>query len=364
MRKMRIMVCAAAGLGFAVAAMASDDELNVYNWSDYIGENTIAEFEAETGIKVRYDVFDSNDILETKLLAGRSGYDVVVPSGNFLARQVQAGAFQPLDRTKLQNWGNLSPDIMDSVARAWDPDNRHGIVYMWGTTGIGYNVEKIAERMPDAPVDSLRMLFDPDIVARFADCGIHVLDAVDEVLPAALAYIGEKPDSKDPDILRKAEPVLKAMRPHVTKFHSSEYINALANGDICLAFGWSGDVFQASDRAVEANNGVEIAYTIPEEGALMWMDMMAIPNDAPNPEAAHLFIDYIMRPRVIAEATNYVYYANANPPSDPMIEPEIREDPAIYPTSEVMQKLYINTPYEPAEQRLINRIWTRVKTGR
>ncbi len=363
MRLMQSVVLVAAGLACAAAALAADRELNVYNWSDYIGETTISDFEAETGIKVRYDVFDSNDILETKLLAGQSGYDVVVPSGNFLARQIQAGAFQALDKSKLQNFDNLSPEIMADVAQAWDPDNSHGIVYMWGTTGIGYNVEKIAERMPDAPVDSLRMLFDPEIVSRFADCGIHVLDAADEVFPAALAYIGEKPDSKDPDVLRKAEPVLMAMRPHIAKFHSSEYINALANGDICLAFGWSGDVFQASDRAVEADNGVEVSYTIPEEGALMWMDMMAIPVDAPNPEAAHLFIDYIMRPKVIAEATNYVYYANANPSSDSMIEPEIREDPAIYPTPEVMQKLYINTPYGRSEQRLINRIWTRVKTG-
>lgn len=359
-----ILAGAMAGLFLASTAHATDNELNVYNWSDYIGENTIADFEAETGIKVRYDVFDSNDILETKLLAGQSGYDVVVPSGNFLARQVQAGAFQPLDKAKLGNLGNLSPEIMQDVAQAWDPENRHGVVYMWGTTGIGYNVDKIAERMPDAPVDSLRMLFDPEVVSKFADCGIHVLDAADEMIPAALAYIGEEPDSKDPAVIEKAEPVLQAMRPHVAKFHSSEYINALANGDICLAFGWSGDVFQAADRAAEADNGVRIAYTIPSEGALMWMDMMAIPVDAPNPEAAHTFINYIMRPEVIAEATNYVYYANANPASDPMIEQDILDDPAIYPTPEVMEKLYINTPYDVAGQRSINRIWTRVKTGR
>jgi len=364
MRTTQILTGAVASLFLAAAVQADDGELNVYNWSDYIGEDTIANFETETGIKVRYDIFDSNDILETKLLAGQSGYDVVVPSGNFLARQIQAGAFQPLDKAKLGNLGNLSPKIMQGVARAWDPENRHGVVYMWGTTGIGYNVDKIAERMPNAPVDSLRMLFDPDVAARFADCGIHVLDAADELIPAALAYLGEEPDSKDPAVIEKAEPVLMAMRPYVAKFHSSEYINALANGDICLAIGWSGDIFQAADRAAEADNGVEIAYTIPTEGALMWMDMMAIPKDAPNPEAAHRFIDYIMRPEVIAEATNYVYYANANPSSDTLIEPEILSDPAIYPTPDVMAKLYLNTPYGAAEQRLVTRLWTRVKTGR
>lgn len=364
MRMMGFVAGAIGGFAIAATALAENHELNIYNWSDYIGETTIADFEAETGIDVRYDVFDSNDVLETKLLAGQSGYDVVVPSGNFLARQIQAGAFQPLNKGKLQNLGNLSDKIMRSVSDAWDADNRYGIVYMWGTTGIGYNVQKIAERMPDAPVDSLRMLFDPDVVKNFADCGIHVLDAADELVPAALAYIGEQPDSKDAAVLEKAEPILMAMRPHVAKFHSSEYINALANGDICLAFGWSGDVFQAADRAVEAGSGVEIAYSIPTEGALMWMDMMAIPKDAPNPDAAHLFIDYIMRPNVIAEATNYVYYANANPSSDSLIESEIIENPAIYPTSDVMANLYVNTPYDHAKQRLVNRIWTRVKTGR
>ncbi len=343
---------------------AAQGELNIYNWSDYIGEDTIANFEAETGINVRYDVFDSNDILETKLLAGNTGYDVVVPSGSFLARQILAGVFQPLDKTKLANYGNLSSETMARVSETWDPNNQYGVVYMWGTTGLGYNTAMIKERMPDAPVDSLAMIFDPDILSRFADCGVHIIDAADEVIPAALTYIGLDPDSKEPGVLAQAEPVLNAMRPHVTKFHSSEYINALANGDICLALGWSGDVLQAADRAAEAENDVEVAYAIPREGALMWMDLMAVPADAPNAENAHAFIDYMMRPEVIAEATNYVWYANANAASNSLVEPDILGDPTIYPTPDVMANLYLTTPYSPRAQRFVNRIWTRVKAGR
>ncbi len=344
------------------AAPAEQPVVNVYNWSDYIDEDILAEFEAETGIRVVYDVFDSNDILETKLLAGGSGYDVVVPTGTFLARQIRAGVFRKLDKSKLTNIGN----VWDVVARrttTYDPDNAYSVNYMWGTTGIGYNEEMIAARMPDAPVDSWALVFDPDIVSKFADCGVHMLDAGDEMIPAALHYLGEDPNSHDPAVIAKAEAVLMAIRPYIQKFHSSEYINALANGDICLAVGWSGDVLQARDRADEAENGVSVAYSTPKEGALMWFDQMAIPADAPHPNNAHTFIDYILRADVMARASNYVYYANGNKASQALLDEEVIGDPAIYPTAEALERLYTTTPYDPATQRVVTRLWTNVKNA-
>jgi len=363
MTKPLLLFAAALAAALAPALAKAEGELNVFNWSDYIGETTIEDFQKETGIKTRYDVYDSNDILETKLLAGKTGYDVVVPTGSFLARQIQAGVFMKLDKAKLPNLKNLDPAIMARVDRNWDPGNQYAIPHMWGTTGVGYNVDKIKQRMADAPVDSLRMLFDPAVVAKFADCGIHVLDAPDELIPAALKYLGLDPNSHDAKVIEQAEAVLMAMRPHVAKFHSSEYINALANGDICLAFGWSGDMFQAHDRAAEAGNNVVIDYRIPKEGALLWVDMMAIPADAPNADNAHVFLDYMMRPEVIAAATNYVQYANGNAASKSLIDPEITGNPSIYPTPEVIENLYLITPQAPREQRLMTRLWTRVKSG-
>ncbi|SLN16399.1 polyamine ABC transporter substrate-binding protein [Oceanibacterium hippocampi] len=354
---------AAVGLLALTSSIAlAEGVVHVYNWSDYIDEEILSDFEQETGIKVVYDVFDSNDILETKLLTGGTGYDVVVPTGTFLNRQIQAGVFQPLDKSKLPNIANMDPAIMKRVA-IHDPDNKYAVNYMWGTTGIGYNVDKIKERMPDAPVDSWRMIFDPEVVSKFADCGIQILDAADELIPAALNYIGENPDSHDPDVIAKAEPVLKAIRPYISKFHSSEYISALANGDICLAVGWSGDVLQARDRAAEAGNNVSVEYTIPKEGTLMWFDNLAIPADAPHPDNALAFINYLMRPEVIAKATNYVYYANGNKASKSLVDPEVTGDPAIYPSDEVVDRLYVTTPYDRKSQRIVTRLWTNLKAN-
>ncbi|GAB4352872.1 MAG: polyamine ABC transporter substrate-binding protein [Kiloniellaceae bacterium] len=351
----------ALALAFA-PAQAQEKVVNVYNWSDYIDESILEDFEKETGIKVVYDVFDSNEVLETKLLAGGTGYDVVVPTGTFLARQIQAGAFQKLDKSKLPNLSNMW-DVVEKRTAKYDPGNDYSINYMWGTTGIGYNEEKITERMADAPVNSWRMLFDPEVVSKFADCGIHVLDAPTELIPAALNYIGEDPDSQDPDVIAKAEDVLMAVRPYIQKFHSSEYINALANGDICLALGWSGDVLQARDRAAEANNGVTINYVIPDEGALMWFDQMAIPADAPHPDNAHTFLNYIMRPEVMAKASNYVYYANGNKASQEFLNEDVIGDTAIYPNQAALDKLYTTSPYAPNVQRVVTRLWTKVKSG-
>ncbi len=345
------------------AGVAAAEEVRVFNWSDYIDEDLLTKFEDETGIDLIYDVFDSNELLETKLLAGGSGYDVVVPSGTFLQRQIQAGAFQPLDYSKLPNAVNLWDVIKERTAQ-YDPGNKYSINYMWGTTGIGVNVNKVKEVLgDDAPIDSLALIFDPANMEKLQACGVHFLDAPTEMIPAALAYLGENPDSMDKDVLAKAEPVLEAVRPHVLKFHNSEYINALANGDICVAFGWSGDVLQARDRADEADNGVEIAYHAPKEGALMWFDQMAIPVDAPNPDGAHKFLNFIMDAQNMAAATNYVYYANGNLASQEYIDPEILEDPAIYPDEDTMKHLYTTRPYDAKTQRFVTRMWTKIKSG-
>ncbi|MFO8128256.1 polyamine ABC transporter substrate-binding protein [Yoonia sp.] len=351
----------------AAAALAAQagwaEEVRVYNWSDYIDEDLLAKFEEETGYDLIYDVFDSNEVLETKLLAGGSGYDVVVPSATFLQRQISAGAFQPLDKSKLSNIGNLW-DVVEARTETYDPGGNYSINYMWGTTGIGVNVDKVTEILgEDAPMNSLDLIFDPANMEKLAACGVHFLDAPTELIPAALQYIGEDPDAKDEETLAKAEPVLSAVRPYVQKYHSSEYISALANGDICVAFGWSGDILQSRDRADEADNGVEIAYNAPVEGALMWFDQMAIPVDAPNHEGAHAFLDFILDAENIAAASNYVYYANGNEASKPLLLEDVIGDPAIYPDEATLETLYTTTPYDARAQRFVTRMWTRVKSG-
>ncbi len=345
----------------AGAAMA--EEVHVYNWSDYIDESLLTKFQEETGITLIYDVFDSNELLETKMLAGGSGYDVVVPTAGFLQRQIQAGAFQKLDYSKLPNAVNMWDVIKERTAQ-YDPGNEYSINYMWGTTGIGVNVEKVKEVLgDDAPIDSLALIFDPSNMEKLQKCGVHFLDAPTEMIPAALAYLGENPDSFDPDVIAKAGPVLSAVAPYVQKFHSSEYINALANGDICVAFGWSGDVLQARDRADEADNGVEIAYHAPKEGALMWFDQMAIPVDAPNPDGAHKFLNFMMDAHNAAAASNYVYYANGNKASQEFLEEDVIGDPAIYPDEETLKHLYTTRPYPAKVQRVVTRLWTKIKSG-
>jgi putrescine transport system substrate-binding protein len=360
---MKIAAILSASVLALSAAAADAAELKVYNWSDYIDEEILKEFEAETGIKVTYDVFDSNEVLETKLLAGGTGYDIVVPTGTFLARQIQAGVFQKLDKSKLPNLKNMDPVITTRLEK-YDPGNEYAINYMWGTTGIGMNVAKVKERLgEDAELNSWDIVFNVDKISKLADCGVYMLDTSEEIVPAALNYLGLDPDSNNPDDLAKAEELLLKIRPHVSKFHSSEYINALANGDICVAVGWSGDVLQARDRAAEADQGVEIAYEIPKEGALMWFDNMAIPSDAANVEQAHIFLDYLMRPEVIAKASNYVYYANGNLASKPMLNEDVIGDTAIYPDDGTMNRLYTTSPKDSKTQRLLTRLWTTVVTG-
>ncbi|WP_370152786.1 polyamine ABC transporter substrate-binding protein [Ferrovibrio sp.] len=361
---MRLTALAAALLA-AVAALpaaAQDKVVNVYNWSDYIDPDVLKDFEAETGIKVRYDVYDSNDTLESKLLAGKTGYDIVVPTQYYMARQVQAKLLQPLDKSKLPNLKNLDPAQMQRLAR-FDPDNRHAVIYMWGTSGIGLNPDKIKQRLPNPPANSLRMLFDPEIVSKFADCGVEVLDAPDEVMVAALKYLGLDPNAKDAESIRKAEEVLLKVRPYIRKFHSSQYINGLANGDICLAYGFSGDILQARTRAEEAKKGVRVQYLLPKEGAQQWFDVMAIPADAPHVDNAHAFINYILQPKVIAKITNAVQYPNAVPASLQFIDKEAMADRDVFPPASALGRLYTVEPFKQAEQRLLTRAWTRVKGG-
>jgi putrescine transport system substrate-binding protein len=349
----------------AATAPAAEEEkvLNVYNWSDYIAPDTLAKFEKETGIKVTYDVFDSNEVLETKLVTGNTGYDVVVPSLTFLARQIQAGVFMPLDKTKIPNLSNMDPEIQANIAKL-DPGNTHSVNYLWGTTGIGYNVKKIKEIFGDtAPVDSWALVFDPANLAKLKECGVYMLDTPSEIIPPVLNYLGEEPNSFDPAVIAKAEARLKELRPSITQFHSSEYINALANGDACVAVGWSGDIFQAATRAEEANNGVEIAYVIPKEGAPMWFDMMAIPKDAKHPNNAHAFINFILRPEIAAEISNYVAYASANKAALANIDAELKANPGVYPTEEAKKGLFSLAVLPPEVDRLFNRIWTGLKTG-
>lgn len=338
---------------------ATANVVNFYNWSDYIDDRTLADFTAETGIAVRYDVYDSNDVLEGKLLAGNTGYDVVVPTGNYFEVQRRTGLYQPLDKSKLANYGNLDRQILARIERI-DPGNEHTVPYAWGTTGLGLDLDKIAARLPDAPLDSWALLFDPDNARNLADCGITLLDAPDEMDEIALNYLGYSPESLEVAQLEEAMALVAAIRPYVRYFHSSQYIDDFANGEVCLVMGWSGDLYQAMG---DARPGLNLDYVIPKEGTVLWFDLMAVPADAPHPDNAHALIDYLMRPEVAARITNKTYFANGNAAALELVDAEIRDDPAIYPPPEVMARLFPNPVKEPSYVRSRNRLWTRVKTG-
>jgi putrescine transport system substrate-binding protein len=342
---------------------AREKVLNVYNWSDYIDPTVLEEFTKKTGIKVNYDVFDSNPVLETKMLTGHTNYDIVVPSAPFLQRQISAGVFQKLDKSKLPNLKNLDPDMMKRIA-VYDPDNEHSVPYMWVTSGPGYNVAKIKERLPDAPVDSLRMIYDPKVVSKFQDCGVSMLDEASEVVGSVLIYLGKNPRSNSPEDLQAAENTLMAIRPFLRYMHSSRYIDDLANGETCLALGWSGDIKQARDRAREAGKGIEIDYRIPKEGTIMNFDMLAVPADAPHPQNAFEFINFLLEPEVAAKNTDLVKYANVNTASTPLLNEAVRNDPNIYPPADILAKLVPEPPRTSEYNRLLTRMWTRFKTGK
>jgi putrescine transport system substrate-binding protein len=357
-------ILAAIALAVAsTAAPAQERVVNVYNWSDYIDPKMLEEFTQETGIKVVYDTYDNNEIVETKLLAGRSGYDLVVPSGPFLQRLIKAKIFRPLEKDKLPNLVNLWPEITQRLA-VFDPGNQYAVNYMWGTTGLGINVKKVRERLGDMPLNTWDLLMKPELSSKLKDCGIYVLDSPEDLFPGILAYLGLDPDSKRAEDLKRAGDALFRIRGNVQKYHSSEYINALANGDICFAVGYSGDVLQARSRAQEAKNGQEIAYLIPREGALMWFDSFAIPADAKNVAEAHEFLNFMMRPQVAAANTNFVSYASGNLAAKSLVDPEILNNPGVYPDDATFKRLFTNTAYDDRTQRTVTRLWTRVKTGR
>ena len=362
MRSLARSLMPIAVLSVTAAAMAEDSVVNIYNWSDYIDPDVLTAFTEETGIKVNYDTYDNNDIVETKLLAGGSGYDIVVPTDSNMSREIKAGTLMKLDKSKLPNLVHMWPLVMQRLS-AYDPGNEYAVNHMWGTTGLGVNVDKVKERLGDVALNTWDLLFKPENAAKLSDCGIHVMDAPEDVIQSALKYLGLEPDSKDDADIEKAGAMLQTIRPYIQKFHSSEYINALANGDICLAVGYSGDILQARDRAAEAGNGVNVAYVIPKEGALMWFDSMVIPVDAPHPDAALAFIDYMMKPEIAAKNSNYVYYANGNLDSQPLLNEDVIGDPAIYPDEETLNRLFTSTTYEPKVQRVIVRLWTNLKAG-
>lgn len=354
-----------AALLTSTKVLAQDDQvLHVYNWSSYIAEDTIANFEKESGIKVVYDVFDSNEVLEAKLLAGRSGYDVVVPSNNFLAKQIRAGVFQKLDRSQLPNWKNLNPELLNALSPS-DPGNLYATPYLWGTIGFAYNVDKVKKVLGDAaPVDSWDLVFKPENMEKLKSCGVSFLDSPTEMLPAALNYLNIETGTQKPDDIKQAEALFLSIRPNVSYFHSSKYISDLANGDICVAVGYSNDLFIAQARANEANNGNHIEYVIPKEGAGSYFDMMAIPADATNVKAAHMFLNYLMKPEVIANITNEVSAANGNQAATPLVKDELRNNLGIYPNDATLKNIYTISDLPSKTQRVMTRTWTKIKTGR
>lgn len=359
----RILASLVLGLGLATGATAQERVVNVYNWSDYVDPKVLDEFTKETGIKVVYDTYDNNEIVETKLLAGQSGYDIVVPTGPFIQRLIGANIFHKLDKSKIPNLANQWPEVTKQLA-VFDPGNQYAVNYMWGTTGIGVNVKKVKEILGDVPLNTWDLVMKPEISSKLKACGIYMLDSPEDLFPGILAYLGLNPDSKRTEDLNKAGDALFRIRGNIQKFHSSEYINALANGDICVAVGYSGDIIQARSRAEEAKNGVEIAYVIPREGALMWFDSFAIPADAKNVAEAHEFINFMLRPEIAAMNVNFVSYASGNLAAKEHVDPAILNDPGIYPDDETMNRLFTNTAYDERSQRTVTRLWTRVKTGR
>jgi len=346
------------------SARAEERTVNFYNWSNYVAPGVLEDFTRETGIRVVYDTFDANETLETRLLAGKSGYDVVVPTAYFLQRQIKANVFRKLDKSKLPNLGNAWPVVTERLA-IYDPGNLYAANYMWGTTGIGYNVRVVQKILgPDAKIDSWDIVFKPENLAKFKDCGVHMLDSADDIFPAALSYLGLDPNSTKQTDMEKAADLLIKIRPFVRKFHSSEYLSALATGEICFVVGWSGDIMQARSRAAEAKNDIEIGYAIPKEGAQMFFDNLVIPADARNVNEAYQLINYLYRPEVAAKNSNFLSYANGNLASQKLVDPQILNDRNIYPDRATLAKLFVITARDPATQRVINRLWTKVKTGR
>lgn len=358
--------CLGAGiLALAGAALAGEPkQLHIYNWTDYIAEDSLDKFRKETGIEVTYDVYDSNEVLSAKLSAGNTGFDLVVPTTNFLTKQIAAGAHQKLDKSKLGNYGNLDPKLL-KLLEASDPGNAYAVPYLWGTNGVGVNVDKVKKILgDDYPLDSYDLVFKPEIVQKLAACGVTLLDSASEVFPELLNYLGKDPNSEAPEDYKLAADHLAKVKPYLRYFHSSQYINDLASGEVCVAYGFSGDVGIAAARAEEAKNGVQLQYIIPKEGTALWFDTLVIPKQAVNVENAYKFIDFMLEPENIAAVTNYVTYPNANAKATALVDEELRNDPNVYPTDEIMARMFTETPKSPALERQMTRLFTKVKTGR
>lgn len=350
--------------GGTTAAVAAEKTVNIFNWSDYIGASTLADFTTATGFPTRYDVYDSLETLEQKVLAGRSGYDLIVPTAEpTMGRLIKSKALLPLDQSKLPNFANLDPALMKAVATT-DPGNKYGAIYLWGTIGLGINPPKLRALMPDAPLNSWDLLFKPELAAKFASCGIIMMDSAIDVVPSVLKYLGLDPGSEKREDLEKVEALLMKIRPFIRKFASGQNIDLLASGEACLVFTYSGDALQARKRAEEAKGGVEVDYVIPKEGAQLWFDVISIPADAPNPAGAHAFINYILKPEVMAGISNAVQYPNAVPASRPLLDPAVRDNPSVYPSAESMARMFTVKAQSPQAERQRSRMWTRVKSGK
>ncbi|MGH8352914.1 MAG: polyamine ABC transporter substrate-binding protein [Pseudomonas sp.] len=348
---------------FSGASQAQPGTLHVYNWSDYITPETLKNFKQDTQTNLVYDVFDTNEALEAKLLTGNSGYDVVVPSNMFLAKQIQAGVFEALDRRQLPNWQNLDPALM-KILEANDPGNQHAVPYMYGTILIGFNPAKVKAVLGEhAPVDSWDLIFKEENISKLKQCGVALLDSPAEIIPLALAHLGLPPNSQNAEDYKQAEALLLKIRPHITYFHSSKYMTDIANGDICVAVGYSGSFYQFANRAKEAGNGVVVDWRLPKEGAPIWFDMLAIPKDAKNKSEAYAFINYLLQPQVIAPISDFVGYPNPNKGATDLVSPTIRNNPNLYPTAEAMTRLYTLEPLPRQIERTRTRLWTTIKSG-
>jgi putrescine transport system substrate-binding protein len=353
---------AACGGRQQAAPGAEEPVLNIYNWADYIGRDTIAEFERRTHIKVIYQYYDSNQTLEAKMLTGHSGYDIVSTTTGYYGHQIKAGAYMPLDRSKLSNWKNLDPAVLALQSQA-DPGNRYAVPYLHAMNGFVYNVDMVKARMADAPTGSLAMIFDPKVIARFADCGVTFLDSPEDVIQLALAYLHLDPNSQNIDDLHAAEKLVMAVRPYIRTFDSNEYFHQLAANEICLAIAWSSDYYVAQARAREDGTGAHLAFVLPKEGSNITYNAFLIPASAPHPEAAHKFLNFILEPKVIAAITNDIHYGNDNLAARPYVNPEILRDPAVYPSPEVRARLYLPAELSADYYRQRTRVWTRIKTG-
>lgn len=353
---------AALSAPFVRPSWAASGSVNIYNWSDYIGETTIADFEAASGLSVVYDLYASAEEMQAKMLAGSSGYDVVIQSGMDLPNKITAGIYQKLDKSRLPNWKNLDPAIL-KIVEGFDPGNTYGAPYMWGSVGITYNIDMVQERLPGVDLNSLDVLMKPENIAKLADCGVSLLDSPTDIGYMVMSWLGIDPAKAGPDDYAKMVAAFKPIRQYVATFDNANYLTTLPNKELCVANTWSGDYGVAKARAAEAGVKLNLKYFVPKTGAPAWFDMWAVPADAPNTDNAWAFLDYMMQPEVIAKCTEFTGYANANKAATPLIDPAVTGDPAIYPDAETLSRMYTPRPQTEEQDRAMSRAWTEIKAG-